>query len=664
MLSEAWHGSRRDNDDDCFDETNYITCTTASTYNPSVCDCKRRWRCYIKFNITKVPDHPDTGIDPNDVFRINNGLVGPTIIARSSAGLVVDIFNNIVDAPGDDDISMHWHGMHQMNVPWMDGVGYVTQWPIPAGGRFRYIFRAKPAGTHWYHSHMRSQRDKGMYGALIVRERKRDIHHPNKLGRFEDEPGQKTLSIREHIKEEGASDSLSCFPDKSQMPELDEIVEWFQINGDKLDSEINEENMEPSFDVEPGKNYRFRLIGTMSQTILRFSIDHHKLYVMSTDGYLTHPFETDVLIMHVGERYDFILKADENIEPGTVYPIRIESVAVLCEDFSKPVRVGFAYLRYTKENSVKIAIVKKHESRCSKDRCVALNCPFKTYPKGASDVTLDCHDVYDVLSLLYPTSNADIPSATDISFEGFFNFGVQGQGVATVNNIQFKLHSEPFAQAQFNNQTLEMCEYQDTFECKSNPRPQCSHIVSIPKQHKMKTIRFVFSSVSSRSSPSSIRTHPMHLHGHSFFVAKIAYPQYDENGTIVTQIDDITIPNCGPGAWRNNVQPEGIRVDGETIRKDVIIVPAGGYVVVDFLADNPGWWFLHCHIDAHLSSGMGMVVDELPECHNPPPRDMLKQTRSFCYDVKKFLSKEKNNVCREVEPRKQKHKENNVRVKV
>lgn len=489
---------------------------------------------------------------------------------------------------------------------------------------------------------MRSQRDKGMYGALIVRE-KTDIHR--KLGTFIDTPGQTTFAIREHMKQEESNDPVPCQPDNSKMPKLDEVVEWFQINGYKLDSKINEENLEPSFDVEPGKRYRFRLIGSMSQTILRFSIDHHKLYVMSTDGYLTQPFETDVLIMHVGERYDFILKADKNIEPGTIYPIRIESVAVLCGDFSKPERVGFAYLKYTKRRFGEKVIVKKHESRCgSKDGCTALNCPFRSYPKGASDVTLNCHDVYDVLSLLYPTPEKDIPSATDISFQSFFNFAVGG-GTATINNIQFTLPSKPLV-SHHNRNVIDECEYQDTIGCE--PTPSCPHTIRIPKQHKMKTIQFVFSSVSPSTTLSSIRTHPVHLHGHSFFVAKIVYPHYDENGTIVSQTDDLTIPQCGPGTWANGVQPEGIRVDSSTIRKDVITVPAGGYVVVDFLADNPGWWFLHCHIDSHLLRGMGIVVGELPECQNTPLANLMKPTSSFCYNVETFLDQEKNNACKQV----------------
>lgn len=49
----------------------------------------------------------------------------------------------------------------------------------------------------------------------------------------------------------------------------------------------------------------------------------------------------------------------------------------------------------------------------------------------------------------------------------------------------------------------------------------------------------------------------------------------------------------------------------------MIIVPAGGYVVIEFLAKNPGWWFMHCHIDYHLNYGMAIAVGELTECQVP-----------------------------------------------
>lgn len=38
-------------------------------------------------------------------------------------------------------------------------------------------------------------------------------------------------------------------------------------------------------------------------------------------------------------------------------------------------------------------------------------------------------------------------------------------------------------------------------------------------------------------------------------------------------------------------------------RRDVVLVPAGGYIAIAFKPDNPGVWLLHCHIAWHASAG-------------------------------------------------------------
>ncbi len=57
-----------------------------------------------------------------------------------------------------------------MNTTWMDGIPYVTQFPIMPRQTFSYHFRATPSGTHWYHSHFQDQRIDGLVGMLIVHE--------------------------------------------------------------------------------------------------------------------------------------------------------------------------------------------------------------------------------------------------------------------------------------------------------------------------------------------------------------------------------------------------------------------------------------------------------------------------------------------------------------
>lgn len=67
----------------------------------------------------------------------------------------------------------------------------------------------------------------------------------------------------------------------------------------------------------------------------------------------------------------------------------------------------------------------------------------------------------------------------------------------------------------------------------------------------------------------SLMWHPIHLHGHTFQVVTDTWP--------------------GP-------------------RKDTVIVPAMGTVTVDFVADNPGQWALHCHNIYHAEAGMVTVL--------------------------------------------------------
>ncbi|KAI4598663.1 hypothetical protein KJ359_002554 [Pestalotiopsis sp. 9143b] len=45
-------------------------------------------------------------------------------------------------------------------------------------------------------------------------------------------------------------------------------------------------------------------------------------------------------------------------------------------------------------------------------------------------------------------------------------------------------------------------------------------------------------------------------------------------------------------------------------RRDVAMLPAGGYLVIAYQADNPGVWLLHCHIGWHTSAGFALQLIE------------------------------------------------------
>ncbi|KAH8094688.1 laccase 3 [Cristinia sonorae] len=73
--------------------------------------------------------------------------------------------------------------------------------------------------------------------------------------------------------------------------------------------------------------------------------------------------------------------------------------------------------------------------------------------------------------------------------------------------------------------------------------------------------------------------HPVHLHGHTFHVIRSAgSTQYNYNDPVLRDVVNI-----------------GTTGDNVTIR---------------FVTDNPGPWFLHCHIDWHFDTGFAVVMAE------------------------------------------------------
>jgi len=91
--------------------------------------------------------------------------------------------------------------------------------------------------------------------------------------------------------------------------------------------------------------------------------------------------------------------------------------------------------------------------------------------------------------------------------------------------------------------------------------------------------------------------HPIHLHGHDF--ALLA----QSNKTYSKEEADKLIKRDNPP------------------RRDVALVPSGGYIIIAFKADNPGVWLMHCHIAFHASSGLALQIIENNSSIRIPPQN-------------------------------------------
>ena len=81
---------------------------------------------------------------------INGEYPGTPIEAYENDTVVVHVRNNMIS----EAATIHWHGIHPYETPWTDGAVGVSQAPILPGNNFSYVFKAWPAGTHYWHSHM------------------------------------------------------------------------------------------------------------------------------------------------------------------------------------------------------------------------------------------------------------------------------------------------------------------------------------------------------------------------------------------------------------------------------------------------------------------------------------------------------------------------------
>jgi FtsP/CotA-like multicopper oxidase with cupredoxin domain len=104
------------------------------------------------------------------VMSINRKIPGPPIHVCQNDLIVVDITNMMAGTSA----AIHWHGFHQRETPYFDGVPFITQCPIDFSTTFRYAFWASEAGTQFYHSHSGHHKVNGHYGGIVVRRDQRD----------------------------------------------------------------------------------------------------------------------------------------------------------------------------------------------------------------------------------------------------------------------------------------------------------------------------------------------------------------------------------------------------------------------------------------------------------------------------------------------------------
>ncbi|EUC50233.1 multicopper oxidase [Bipolaris oryzae ATCC 44560] len=508
-----------------------------------------------------ISDHT---LNPDGVYRsmtlINATFPGPLIECNEGDEIVVHIHNHASNAT-----SIHWHGLYQNGTNWMDGTVGVTQCPIAPGHSFTYRFRVSgQSGTYWYHSHASMQASDGLVGPLIIHGR----NGGEALQKME-YAQDRVVMLSDHY-----YDSSSVLLQRYLAPgsENDEPVpQAALINGrgmrrcdDLPGRECDATGRHNAmFNVSPDTKTRLRVINISAFAEFALQIDEHEVFVTEVDGTDVVPMSFHRLNISPAQRYSIILTPPKQ-EQGNKgsYWIRARMITH-CFAYEEPElqEEARAVLSYSSPLSIGYDQTPAPES--------------KDWPEI---IDVECRDLNT--SLLVPTIPIAAPPIDPdhtLSLRSSFQTREWRLTRGYLNDSSFHINSTaPLLQTLLPSYSSSTTNSTETLHDGFSP------LISQEKQLSYQTTSLT-STITILIQNFDDGAHPFHLHGYKFFILAQGHgypplPLHEQNF-------DMTNP----------------------LRRDTATVEAYGWLLISFVANNPGVWAFHCHIGWHTEAGLMMV---------------------------------------------------------
>ncbi|PPJ50459.1 hypothetical protein CBER1_06755 [Cercospora berteroae] len=452
------------------------------------------------------------------VMAINGQYPGPTLYAEWGDRMIINVKNSLEH----NGTSIHWHGLRQLNTCQHDGVNGVTECPIAPGQTKQYIIRCTQHGTSWYHSHYSAQYGDGIVGAIVI--------NGPATSNYDSDLG--TLTFTDWFYKTAFATNVIALHSQTGPPTPDTGL----INGTMKRADGG--GAYHVTKVTKGKRFRLRLINTGIDNHFHISIDQHNFTVITSDFVPIKPYVTKSVSLQIGQRADIIIKADQAI--GS-YWLRAD--------------IGTACGRNLMEGKI-LSIIRYDGA------------PSSNPTQATSEITKStaCYD-----ETVRPYVNNTVPSsefnAVRQNIELDFNQTTTASGGALV---QWLIDGSDM-RVDWSYPTLgQVLDSNNTYADKQN----VIEIVQKPNQ-------WTFWVIQTKQGDFVNLPHPIHLHGHDFYV----------------------MGSGEMGTWNGEVSQ--LKFDNPP-RRDTATLPRGGWLIIGFPADNPGMWLMHCHIPWHVGAGLSM----------------------------------------------------------
>ncbi|KAJ1018519.1 hypothetical protein NDA16_004801 [Ustilago loliicola] len=546
-------------------------------------------------------------------------------IARSRFSSRVDDYY----PPGTDErVAIHWHGLSMRGSPEQDGApGFTSCAILPDSSQtYRFQIQQEDVGTHWWHSHTGMARSDGLWGTLTVldsvnksEEELLEAHTTAKALPSLKWDHEQVITLGDHYFAPGV-DQISWFISRHSLdfePTPDNIL----INGQGrfncsrlLDPTrhpcTTSTDTYPKIQLEQGKTHRLRLINVGSVGHQTFSIDHHMLTVIESDGSIVEPYTTTRLSIAPGQRYSVLVSANQ---PGTkAFWLRSE-MDHECFNMPNPNldHQAKAIVQYTSEWSVDpvighpsfdLELRTKGFKRTILPRSNQHVLP-QTQPWPRKQGEEPCHD--EDAKLLRPLraiqanretqrhgapvaprldlTAGDKRIAITVTMPKLDRNGLVP--VSWINRTQWTSPSTPLLRSF----ALANTTSSNASIALSPPFNSAHQTILSPSASDPVTLDLIINN-------SDEAPYPFHLHGHKFHLMAISES------------------NVGFGTYN----PDGPNDDAEWFDeesapyRDIVSVPRRGFAILRWRMDNPGIWAMHCHVLVHMQTGMALAIVDQP----------------------------------------------------
>jgi FtsP/CotA-like multicopper oxidase with cupredoxin domain len=503
--------------------------------------------------------------NPDGVFRpmltINGQFPGPMIECNEGDTLVIEVDNQSVNAT-----SLHFHGIFQNGTNWMDGTTGITQCPIAPGGKFRYEFTVTgQSGTYYYHGHQAVQASDGLYGPLVVHSR--DEKKLQQIPYVTD----RVVMLQDYYHDLSSGLLVTALEPGS---ESSPIPNGALINGmNKRDCSNlphrlcnNATAPLPSFDLRVNANHRLRFVNVGAFAWFQVTVDEHEFALTEADGTDIVPAYETSLMISPAQRYSMVINTNQSTADS--FWLRARMVTHCWKDPDLPGAGADevkAIIHYTKSHT-------KHTEGLFAQ---------PTSRNWNQRMEVQCKDMNTTSYI--PASYDPAPAVADHSYylrsnleigdwrleRGFFNKSTFRP------NLQRPTLHRTVEGLSTGNETFTAMSTKDgvndvSYDLKND---------FVIQHCGIKVVDLIIQNFDEGN-------HPMHLHGHKFWVLGQGhgmFPGYDSLG----------LKAQGQGALEGQ---EG-RLDN-LIRRDVATAEGFGWLALRFVADNPGvWGKAYPHID-------------------------------------------------------------------